>query len=34
VTHGREEGLVHYAQGKGLKARALALVGYDDEDAE
>jgi putative mRNA 3-end processing factor len=34
VTHGREEGLVHYAQGKGLKARALDLVGYDDEDAE
>jgi putative mRNA 3-end processing factor len=34
VTHGREEGLVHYAQGKGLRARALDLVGYDDEDAE
>jgi putative mRNA 3-end processing factor len=33
VTHGREEGLVHYAQGKGLRARALDL-GYDDEDAE
>jgi putative mRNA 3-end processing factor len=34
VTHGREEGLVHYASGRGLKARALALVGYEDEDAE
>jgi putative mRNA 3-end processing factor len=32
VTHGREEALVHYANAIGLKARALALVGYDDEE--
>jgi putative mRNA 3-end processing factor len=31
VTHGREEALVHVAQLKGLKARALHLVGYEDE---
>ncbi len=34
VTHGREEGLVHYATGRGIRARALDLVGYEDEDAE
>ena len=34
VTHGREEGLIHYATGRGVRARALALVGYEDEDAE
>jgi putative mRNA 3-end processing factor len=33
VTHGNEEALVHYAGGVGLKARALALVGYEDEEA-
>jgi putative mRNA 3-end processing factor len=32
VTHGNEEALVHYATGIGLKARALALVGYEDEE--
>jgi putative mRNA 3-end processing factor len=32
VTHGQEEALVHYARGRGLKAQALALVGYEDED--
>jgi putative mRNA 3-end processing factor len=32
VTHGNEEALVHYASGMGLKARALALVGYEDEE--
>jgi putative mRNA 3-end processing factor len=32
VTHGNEEALVHYAGGIGLKARALALVGYEDEE--
>jgi putative mRNA 3-end processing factor len=32
VTHGNEEALVHYANGAGFKARALALVGYDDEE--
>jgi putative mRNA 3-end processing factor len=33
VTHGREEALVHYAQGLGIKAGALSLVGYEDEEA-
>lgn len=33
VTHGREEALVHWAGTQGLAARALDLVGYDD-DAE
>ncbi|HWB51838.1 MAG TPA: ligase-associated DNA damage response exonuclease [Stellaceae bacterium] len=33
VTHGNEEALVHYASGLGLKARALALLGYEDEEA-
>jgi putative mRNA 3-end processing factor len=32
VTHGNEEALVHYASGLGLKARALALLGYEDEE--
>ncbi|MGB0551931.1 MAG: ligase-associated DNA damage response exonuclease [Alphaproteobacteria bacterium] len=32
VTHGREEALVHYAETRGIKARALSLVGYEDED--
>jgi putative mRNA 3-end processing factor len=32
VTHGREEALVHYAQTRGLRARALALAGFGDEE--
>jgi len=32
VTHGREEALVHWCQTHQIKARALALVGYEDED--
>ncbi|MBV8778352.1 MAG: ligase-associated DNA damage response exonuclease [Alphaproteobacteria bacterium] len=32
VTHGNEEALVHYAASTGLKARALTLLGYDDEE--
>ncbi|HYC06035.1 MAG TPA: ligase-associated DNA damage response exonuclease [Azospirillaceae bacterium] len=32
VTHGREEALVHHATGRGIRARALALVGFEDED--
>jgi putative mRNA 3-end processing factor len=31
VTHGREEALVHHATRRGLRARALALVGYEEE---
>lgn len=33
VTHGREEALVHAAGLKGIKARALALIGYDEEES-
>ncbi len=36
VTHGREEALIHEAAKKGIRGRALRLIGYgdDDEDAE
>ena len=34
ITHGREEGLMRWCELNGVKARALAMVGYDDEDAE
>ena len=32
VTHGREDALVHWCATRQMKARALALVGYEDED--
>ncbi len=32
VTHGREEALVHQAIRMGKQARALALVGYEEEE--
>ena len=31
VTHGREEALVHYARTQGRQAKALALIGYEEE---
>jgi putative mRNA 3-end processing factor len=31
VTHGREEALMHAASQRGIKARALRLIGYEDE---
>jgi len=31
VTHGQEDALVHAAAAKGIRARALRLVGFDDE---
>jgi len=34
VTHGAEEALVHHATLKGRRARALSLVGRDDEEAQ
>lgn len=34
ITHGREEGLLRWAEINGMAARALRLVGYDDEDIE
>jgi putative mRNA 3-end processing factor len=33
VTHGREEGLVHALLKRGIKTRALSLLGREDEDA-
>ena len=32
VTHGREEALIHAAEQRGIKGRALRLVGYGEED--
>ena len=32
ITHGREEALARWAELNGIRARALALVGYDDEE--
>jgi len=32
VTHGREEALIHAAGTRGIKGRALRLIGYGDED--
>lgn len=32
VTHGREEALVHWCRTSGYAARALALVGFEEED--
>jgi putative mRNA 3-end processing factor len=34
VTHGREEALVHYADMNGMKARALSLLGYEEDEGE
>jgi putative mRNA 3-end processing factor len=33
VTHGQEEALVHWAEGRGIRARPLRLVGYGEDDA-
>ncbi len=32
VTHGREDALIHWCMTRQIKARALALVGFEDED--
>ncbi len=32
ITHGREEGLLRWCELRGQPARALALVGYEDEE--
>ncbi len=32
VTHGREDALVHWCMTRQIKARALMLAGYEDED--
>ncbi len=33
VTHGREDALIHAAGLRGIKGRALRLIGYGEEDA-
>jgi putative mRNA 3-end processing factor len=33
VTHGEEEALLRWASLNDIPARALELVGYEDEDA-
>ena len=33
VTHGREEALIHHAKTHGIRARALALLGFEDDEA-
>ena len=34
VTHGREEALIHAAAQRGIRGRALRLLGYGDEDED
>ena len=34
ITHGREEALARWAELHGIEARALALVGYEEEDED
>jgi putative mRNA 3-end processing factor len=34
ITHGREEALARWAELNGIAARPLALIGYEDEDAD
>jgi putative mRNA 3-end processing factor len=34
ITHGREEALARWSQLHGVEARALALVGYDDDEGD
>ena len=34
VTHGREEALIHEAEKRGIRGRALRLIGYGDEEED
>jgi putative mRNA 3-end processing factor len=34
ITHGREEALIHYAVSRGIRARALSLIGREEEEAQ
>lgn len=34
ITHGREDALLHQLTKNGVKARALSLIGYEDEAAD
>ena len=31
VTHGREDALVHHATSRGIRARSLSLLGFEEE---
>ena len=31
ITHGREDALIHACRQMGLDAKALSLIGYEDE---
>ena len=33
ITHGNDEALAYWATARGLRARALEIVGYEDEDS-
>ena len=33
ITHGREDAIIHHAQTLGLRARALSLIGYGEDEA-
>ncbi len=32
ITHGRDDALAHYAETHGIRARALSMIGYEEED--
>jgi putative mRNA 3-end processing factor len=32
ITHGREGALIHFCETQGLRGRALALIGRDEDD--
>ncbi len=34
VTHGREEALIHHAASRGIRARALSLIGREEDEAQ
>ena len=34
MTHGREEALIHAAGLRGIRGRALRLIGYGDDDED
>lgn len=33
VTHGREDALIHHATSRGITARALSLIGFEEDEA-
>ena len=34
MTHGREEALIHAAGLRGIRGRALRLIGYGEDDED